>query len=157
MLSPRVIAYYGLIRTSQPLPSIYVLLRWVFALRPCMGWYRETPNLPRVSFLPVPPSVPRRTEWLHMIVTSPFTVAFAIFAQARHPQLHKDSWLVTNQNAKQTHTEERSEWARENLASHRGLSALQPVCCGSSHRQAQAGAKPRRTAGWGFHESTSNS
>jgi len=49
MLSHRVIAYYGLIRNSRPLPSIYVLLRWVFALRPCMGWYREAPQFaPRV-------------------------------------------------------------------------------------------------------------
>jgi len=31
------------------LPSIYLLLRWVFALRPCMGWYREAPQFaPRV-------------------------------------------------------------------------------------------------------------
>jgi len=49
MLSHRVIAYYGLIRNSRPLPSIYLLLRWVFALRPCMGWYREAPQFaPRV-------------------------------------------------------------------------------------------------------------
>ena len=49
MLSRRVIAYYGLIRNSRPLPSIYLLLRWVFALRPCMGWYREAPQFaPRV-------------------------------------------------------------------------------------------------------------
>ena len=49
MLSHRVIAYYGLIRNSRPLPSIYVLLRWVFALRPRMGWYREAPQFaPRV-------------------------------------------------------------------------------------------------------------
>jgi len=39
----------GFIRNSRPLPSIYVLLRWVFALRPCMGWYREAPQFaPRV-------------------------------------------------------------------------------------------------------------
>jgi len=49
MLSHQVIAYYGLIRNSRSLPSIYVLLRWVFALRPCMDWFREAPQFaPRV-------------------------------------------------------------------------------------------------------------
>jgi len=49
MLSHQVIAYYGLIRNSRPLPPIYVSLRWVFALRPCMYWYREAPQFaPRV-------------------------------------------------------------------------------------------------------------
>jgi len=88
MLSHRVIAYYGLIRNSRPLPSIYVLLRWAFALRPCMGWYREAPQFAPRVFPSVPPSVPRWTERLHMAVSSPFALAFAISAQARHPQPH---------------------------------------------------------------------
>ena len=37
ILSRRVIAYYGLIRGSRPLPSAYVLRRRVFALRPRPG------------------------------------------------------------------------------------------------------------------------
>ena len=56
MLSHRVIAYYGLIRNSRPLPSIYLLLRWVFALRPCMGWYREAPQF-------APPVFPLRAAF----------------------------------------------------------------------------------------------
>jgi hypothetical protein len=39
MLSPQLIVYYRLIRSPQPLPSTYGFMRWVFALRPCMGWY----------------------------------------------------------------------------------------------------------------------
>jgi len=46
------------------------------------------PNLLRVSLPSVPPSVPRWTERLHMAVSSPFALAFAISAQARHPQPH---------------------------------------------------------------------
>ncbi len=44
------------------------------------------PNLLRASFPSVPPSVPRWTKRLHMAVPSPFVLAFAFFAQARHPQ-----------------------------------------------------------------------
>ena len=44
------------------------------------------PNLLRVSFPSVPPSVPRWTERLHMAVPSPFALAFALFVEARHPQ-----------------------------------------------------------------------
>jgi hypothetical protein len=49
---------------------------------------KRLPNLLHVSFPSVPPSVPRQTERLHMTVPSPFTLAFTIFALARHPQLH---------------------------------------------------------------------
>jgi len=46
------------------------------------------PNLLRVSLPSVPSSVPRWTERLHMTVSSPFALAFAISTQARHPQPH---------------------------------------------------------------------
>ena len=44
------------------------------------------PNLLRVPFPSVPPSVPRWTKRLLATVPSPFVLAFAFFAQARHPQ-----------------------------------------------------------------------
>jgi hypothetical protein len=46
------------------------------------------PNFLRVSFPYVPPYVPRRTERLHLSVASSLILAFALFAQARHPQSH---------------------------------------------------------------------
>ena len=46
------------------------------------------PNFLRVSFPSVPPYVPRRTERLHPSVASSLILAFALFAQARHPQSH---------------------------------------------------------------------
>ncbi len=44
----------------------------------------RVPNLLCWSFLFVPSSVPRQTERLHLAVASPFPLAFAFFAQARH-------------------------------------------------------------------------
>ena len=51
------------------------------------------PNLLRVSLPSVPPYVPRRTERLHLTVASSLVLAFAFFAQARHPQFHHAGFL----------------------------------------------------------------
>ena len=76
MLSPWVIAYYGLIRDSQPFRCLISFVQRIFALRPSMGWYRELPQFaPHICSI-VPSYVPRRSKRLHMAVTSPFTLAF---------------------------------------------------------------------------------
>jgi hypothetical protein len=88
MLSSRVIAYYDLIRNSRPLPSTYGL--YDGSLPDGLVWagIERLPNLLRVSLPSVPPSVPRRTRWLHVAVTSPSILAFAFSVQARRPQPH---------------------------------------------------------------------
>jgi len=88
MLSRWINAYYGLIRVSRSLPSIYALVRWVFALRPCMGWGREIPQFTLRDCSRVPPSVPRWTERLQSVVASPFVLAFTQSVEARHPLSH---------------------------------------------------------------------
>ena len=88
MLSPQVNAYYGLIRNSQPLPSIYGLYDGSLPYGLVWAGIERLPNFLRMSLSSVPPSVPRRTKWLHMVVPSPLVVAFAISAQARHPHAH---------------------------------------------------------------------
>jgi len=88
MLSPQVIAYYGLIRNSQPLPSIYGLYDGPLPYGLVWAGIERLPNFLHESFPSVPPNVPRRTKWLHTVVTSPPVLAFAISAQARHPHAH---------------------------------------------------------------------
>jgi hypothetical protein len=88
MLSFRVIAYYGLIRNSRPLPSTYGLYDGSLPYGLAWAGIERLPNLLRVSPPSVPPSVPRRTEWLHLAVASPSILAFATSAQARHPHPH---------------------------------------------------------------------
>jgi hypothetical protein len=88
MLSPQVIAYYGLIRNSQPLPSTYELYDGSLPYGLVWAGIERLPNLLRMSLSSVPSSVPRRIKWLHSVVPSPFVVAFAISAQARHPHAH---------------------------------------------------------------------
>ncbi len=44
LLSARVLAYYGLIRASPPLPTLYVLCAWGLARRFALGWVREGPQ-----------------------------------------------------------------------------------------------------------------
>ncbi len=57
----------------------------IFALRPRMGWYRPIPQFaPRICNS-VPSSVPRRPCRVHLVVSSPTMITFAIFAQARQP------------------------------------------------------------------------
>ena len=88
MLSRRVIAYYGLIRNSQPLPSIYVLYDGSLPYGLVWAGIERLPNLLRMSLSSVPPSVPRRTGRLPVTVPSSSIIAFAISTQARHPQPH---------------------------------------------------------------------
>jgi hypothetical protein len=88
MLSRWVIAYYGLIRHSRPLRSIYELLRTAFALRSCLGWRRELPQFTLRDCPCVPPSVPRWTRRLLVVVASPPVLAFAQLAGARRPHPH---------------------------------------------------------------------
>ena len=88
MLSLRVNAYYGLIRNSQSLPSFYELYDEPLSYGLVWTGIERLPNLLRESFPSVPPNVPRRTERLHLTVTSSLVLAFALFAQARHPQFH---------------------------------------------------------------------
>jgi hypothetical protein len=70
MLSRRVIAYYGLIRNSQPLPSIYVLYNGSLPYGLVWAGIERLPNLLRMSLSSVPPSVPRRTGRLPVTVPS---------------------------------------------------------------------------------------
>jgi hypothetical protein len=66
-------------------PSDLWIRRWVFALRPRMGWNREAPQFTLHDYFPVPPSIPRRTRRLLLAVASPSMVAFAVIGAARHP------------------------------------------------------------------------
>ena len=88
MLSSRVIAYYGLIRNSRPLPSTYGLYDGSLPYGLVWAGFERLPNLLRVSFPSVPSSVPRRSRWSHLTVPSPSVLAFANSALARQPQPH---------------------------------------------------------------------
>ena len=88
MLSFRVIAYYGLIRNSQPLPSTYDLYDGSLPYGLVWAGIERLPNLLRVSLSSVPSYVPRRARRLLLTVPSPSVLAFATFALARHPQSH---------------------------------------------------------------------
>jgi len=88
MLSPQVIAYYGLIRNSQPLPSTYELYDGSLPYGLVWAGIERLPNLLRMSLSSVPPYVPRRARRLHLTVPSPSVLAFATLAQAQHPQSH---------------------------------------------------------------------
>ena len=88
LLSLRVIAYYGLIRNSQPFLSTYELYDRSLSYGLVWTGIERLPNLLRASIPSVPPYVPRRTKRLHSTVTSPLILAFAISALARHPQFH---------------------------------------------------------------------
>ena len=88
MLSHQVIAYYGLIRNSRPLPPIYVLYDGSLPYGHVWAGIERLPNLLRMSLSTVPPSGPRRAERLPTTVPSPPVLAFTISARARHPQPH---------------------------------------------------------------------
>jgi hypothetical protein len=88
MLSRQVMAYYGLIRNSRPLPSIYGLYDGSLPYGLVWAGTEKLPNLLRMSISSVPPSVPRRTGRLHATVASSAVQTFAISALARHPQPH---------------------------------------------------------------------
>ena len=88
MLSRQVIAHYGLIRNSRPLPPIYVLYGGSLPYGLVWAGIERLPNLLRMSFFSVPPSVPRWTGQLPAAVPSLAVIAFSISAQDRHPQPH---------------------------------------------------------------------
>ena len=85
MLSLQVTAYYGLIRDCPVLQCLIFFVHWFFALRPRLGWSRQVPQFaPRICNT-MPPSVPRRLHRMHMVVSSPMIIAFAIFVLAQQP------------------------------------------------------------------------
>lgn len=88
MLSSRIIAYYGLIRNSRPLPSTYELYDGSLPYGLVWAGIERLPNLLRTSLSSVPPSVPRRSEWLPLTVPSPPALAFAKSVLARQPHFH---------------------------------------------------------------------
>jgi hypothetical protein len=88
MLSSQVLAYYGLIRNSRPLPSTYELYDGSLPYGHVWTGIERLPNLLRVSVPSVPSSVPRRSGWLPLTVPSPSVLAFAVSAHARQPQPH---------------------------------------------------------------------
>lgn len=88
MLSHQIIAYYGLIRNSRPLPPIYGLYDGSLPYGLVWAGTERLPNLLRASVSTVPPSVPRQAERLQTAVPSPSVLAFAFFAQARHLHSH---------------------------------------------------------------------
>lgn len=68
-----------------PFQCLICFVHWIFALRPRMGWCRHIPQFaPRICNS-VPSSVPRRPCQVHLVVSSPTVIAFAIFAVARQP------------------------------------------------------------------------
>ncbi len=88
MLSGQIPAYYGLIRNSRPLPSTYGLYDGPLPYGQVWAGIERLPNLLCMPFPVVPPLVPRWTNKVHVTVASPIVLAFAISAQARHPQPH---------------------------------------------------------------------
>src|SRR4030066_1329567 len=98
MLSSRVIAYYGLIRNSRPLPPIYGLYDGSLPYGPLGAGIERLPNLLRLSLPTVPSSVPRWTGRLPSAIPSPSVLAFAISAQARHPHFHANRFIRGSRN-----------------------------------------------------------
>ena len=88
MLSRRVIAYYGLICASRPLPPLYGLCSGPPPYGLLWAGSERVPNLLCLSVPFVPSSVPRWTGRLLLLVASPPTLAFTLFAQVRHPCRH---------------------------------------------------------------------
>jgi hypothetical protein len=88
MLSAQISAYYGLIRNSRSTPSTYELYDGSLPYGLVWAGIERLPNLLCISFPIVPPLVPRWTEKVPLAVPSPLVAAFAISAQARHPQPH---------------------------------------------------------------------
>jgi hypothetical protein len=66
-------------------PGLSISSRRVFVLRSDSNGYREVPQFTPHVFPPVPSSVPRQSNGAPT-VSSPFTLAFAFSAQARHLQ-----------------------------------------------------------------------
>jgi len=72
------------------LQTIYALDAWSVP----NGVGREGPHFYLRVCVPVPPSVPRWTERVHVAVASPLVQAFAISAVARRPQPPRTSVLT---------------------------------------------------------------
>ena len=68
-----------------PFQCLIFFVHWIFALRPRMGWYRQIPQFAPRTYNSVPSSVPRRLWRVHLVVSSPSVIAFAISAMARQP------------------------------------------------------------------------
>ena len=92
--SPQGYVVPAALRLLRPHPPLwiqrppYLLRPAVIALRPCMGWYPELPHFTLRVCPCVPPSVPRRSGWLLVTVTSPSTLAFTNSIMARLPLSH---------------------------------------------------------------------
>jgi len=71
-----------------PFQCLIFFVHRIFALRPRMGWNRQIPQFALRIYDSVPSSVPRRPCRVHLAVTSPTVIAFALFAQARQPHIH---------------------------------------------------------------------
>ena len=71
-----------------PFRCLIFFVHRIFALRPRMGWNRQIPQFALRICDSVPSSVPRRPCRVHLAVTSSTVIAFALFAQARQPQIH---------------------------------------------------------------------
>ena len=81
VLSRHLNRYYGLICASRHLRPIYALYDRSLP----NGQHREGPHFTLRVCVDVPPSVPRRTERVHLAVASPLVQAFTISALVRHP------------------------------------------------------------------------
>lgn len=68
-----------------PFQCLIFFVHWIFARLPRMGWDRQIPQFAPHIFDSVPSSVPRRSCRVHMVVSSPTVIAFAISALARQP------------------------------------------------------------------------
>jgi hypothetical protein len=71
-----------------PSRRLIFFVRRIFTLRPRMGWNRQIPQFALRICDAVPSSVTRRPCRVHLTVTTPTVIAFALSAQARQPQIH---------------------------------------------------------------------
>lgn len=80
--------------SSEPLDSsrwLIFFVRRIFALRPHLGWSRETPRFTPYVFSSVPSPGPRRLKWLLLSISSPLAKAFATLVKARQTQFPRTS------------------------------------------------------------------
>jgi hypothetical protein len=82
------------LRLLWPHPRLLSLLPpYLFRLadlarQPCLGWVQELPHFTLCVSLCVPPSVPRRSEWLRLTVPSPLALAFTFVRRGSAPASH---------------------------------------------------------------------
>ena len=80
--------------SSEALDSsrwLIFFVRRIFALRPHLGWSRETPRFTPYVFSSVPSPGPRRLKWLLLSISSPLAEAFATLVKARQTQFPRTS------------------------------------------------------------------